>query len=88
MQTFVSRLRPNRPHISSDIINFKEPRDKNDGSAFLFWRARRSTISVFVAARVFRPAGEGVSTDSRMHSQGLFSKNLHFFSSSANAPKI
>jgi len=39
--------KPNRPHISSDTINFKEPETKNFSSASGFpWRARRSFISM------------------------------------------
>ena len=60
MKKFVRRLRPSRPHISSDTINFKERRDKSFGSAFLVWRACRSMfVSVFVTVECFAPPVKG-----------------------------
>ncbi|MDA3889575.1 MAG: hypothetical protein PF443_12440 [Allgaiera sp.] len=51
----ISRLRPNRPHISSDIRNFKEPiRQKTTSSANFAWRAR-SPFSDHVRFRLPEP---------------------------------
>ena len=55
--------KPNRPHISSDTINFKERRDKNFGSAWSCLARPPLDLSLFVTVWSVTvclvPSGEG-----------------------------
>ena len=88
---FVHRNEPNRPHISSDTIDFKERRDKISEKRRILLGAPRLIYLCFLVLRlvalrpVWRPverlsaAGEGVFTDWAGGPQGLFSRKMTFF---------
>jgi hypothetical protein len=97
MQLFVHRNEPNRPHISSDTINFKERETRQTemrlnlpGAPRLHYLdiSLRLVASAFPRWPVWRPvaacrcAGEGVFTYCGSDPQALFSEISAFFAKS------
>ncbi|WP_231125956.1 hypothetical protein, partial [Roseovarius gahaiensis] len=92
----IHRNEPNRPHISSDTIDFKERRDKiNTKRHFTFGASCLIYLKIISASlpsraplrrSVWRPvvrlsaAGEGVFTDNQQTPQPLFALKVTFFS--------
>ena len=75
MKRLIHRNEPNRPHISSVTINFKERRNKINRCAANFV-ARPPFLPLFVCHRHdVRRIGEGVSTDRRRIPQEVFATN-------------
>ncbi|MFV2036959.1 MAG: hypothetical protein ACC646_05160 [Paracoccaceae bacterium] len=79
MKRLIHRNEPNRPHISSVTINFKERRNKINRCAAKL-PARPPHLPLFVLpTQPVRRLGEGVSTVRRRASQDVISTNPIFF---------